>query len=421
MNIKKKIMAKIVDVVAREILDSRGFPTIEIDVSLDDGSIGRASVPSGASTGTFEAHELRDNDSRYHGKGVLKAIYAISHVLKPLLMGVNVQDQKTIDNIMIHADGSKNKSILGANALLGVSLACAKAAALSLKIPFYQYIQKVGDFKSEMQQPRPMMNVINGGAHADNALDIQEFMIVPMNASCIKESIRMGSEIFQNLKKILKQNKLNTNVGDEGGFAPQLQSTRQTLNYLIDAINISGYGPGCDVCIALDVAANELLQDDGTYSFEGENISASDLVNVYKNLCDEFPIISIEDGFAEEDFKAWALLTKELGDKIQIVGDDLFVTNVEKLKMGIDQKLANAVLIKPNQIGTLTETLETIQCAQVNNFKCIISHRSGETEDTCIADIAVGTSAGQIKTGSLSRTDRVAKYNQLIRIEEQLG
>ncbi|MBA4249430.1 MAG: phosphopyruvate hydratase [Candidatus Puniceispirillum sp.] len=414
-------MAKIVDVVAREILDSRGFPTVEVDVSLDDGSFGRSSVPSGASTGTYEAHELRDNDSRYHGKGVLKAVYSIVYVIKPQILGVHAHEQKNIDHIMMQADGSKNKCNLGANALLGVSLACAKAAAVSLKIPFYEYIQKLADNKRDIVLPRPMMNVINGGVHADNALDFQEFMIVPMNSSCVKESIRIGSEIFQNLKKILKQNKLNTNVGDEGGFAPQLQSTRQTLNYLIDAIKVSGYKPGRDVCIALDVAANELRQDDGTYTFEGENISSSDLVNVYKNLCEEFPIISIEDGFAEEDFDAWALLTKELGDKVQIVGDDLFVTNVEKLKMGVDQKLANAILIKPNQIGTLTETLETIKYAQENYFNCIISHRSGETEDTSIADIAVGTSAGQIKTGSLSRTDRVAKYNQLIRIEEQIS
>lgn len=413
-------MTKIVDVVAREILDSRGFPTVEVDVFLEDGSYGRASVPSGASTGTYEAHELRDHDSRYLGKGVLNAVQNINQVIKPLLLGMNVINQKSIDQIMINADASKNKSNLGANALLGVSLACAKAAAISLNIPFYQHIQNLIGYSQDMILPRPMMNVINGGAHADNALDIQEFMIIPMNASCVKESIRIGAEVFHKLKKILKKNNLNTNVGDEGGFAPQLRSTRQTLQYLMDAIKEADYEPGKDVCIALDVAASELIQDDGSYGFEGKKITALALIDVYKELCSEFPIVSIEDGLAEEDFTHWSLLTDALGDKIQIVGDDLFVTNVEKLRAGINQKWANAILIKPNQIGTLTETLETIRLAQENGFNCVISHRSGETEDTTISDIAVATSAGQIKTGSLSRTDRVAKYNQLIRIEEEL-
>lgn len=413
-------MAKIVDIVAREILDSRGFPTVEVDVFLEDGSFSRASVPSGASTGSFEAHELRDQDSRYCGKGVLKVVKGIDQFLKTLLLGIDAVDQKRIDLIMIQADGSNNKSNLGANALLGVSLACAKAAAVSLKIPFYKHIQNLIGYDKDMILPRPMMNVINGGAHADNALDIQEFMIVPMNASCVKESIRIGAEVFHALKKILKTHQFNTNVGDEGGFAPQLQSTRQTLQFLIDAIKEAGYVPGKDVSIALDVAANELIQDDDSYLFEGQNITALALIDIYKELCAEFPIVSIEDGLAEEDFDHWILLNQALGDKIQIVGDDLFVTNVEKLRLGIEQKWANAILIKPNQIGTLSETLDTIRMAQENGFNCVISHRSGETEDTSISDIAVATCAGQIKTGSLSRTDRVAKYNQLIRIEEQL-
>ena len=406
---------KIKEIKAREILDSRGNPTVEVDVTLENGILGRASVPSGASTGVHEALELRDNDSaRYLGKGVLKAVNNVNTIIREKIVGMDVGNQKEIDYAMISLDGTKGKNNLGANAILGVSLATLKAAALNSGKKLYEYVG------SEKLLPTPMMNILNGGAHADNGLDFQEFMIIP-SRNTIKERVRVGAEVFHNLKKVLKSKGYNTNVGDEGGFAPNLKTNKEALDTIIEAIKLAGYVPGKDVNLALDVAASEFYND-GIYDIKGENkkLTASELVEYYKNLVSEYPIISIEDGMAEDDYEGWILLTKELGSNIQLVGDDLFVTNKELLEKGIELKMANAILLKVNQIGTVTETLETIDLARKNGYKTVISHRSGETEDTYIADLAVGLGLGQIKTGSLSRTDRMCKYNQLIRIEEEI-
>ena len=406
---------KIKEIKAREILDSRGNPTVEVDVTLENGILGRASVPSGASTGVHEALELRDNDSaRYLGKGVLKAVNNVNTIIREKIVGMDVENQKEIDYAMISLDGTKGKNNLGANAILGVSLATLKAAALNSGKKLYEYVG------SEKLLPTPMMNILNGGAHADNGLDFQEFMIIP-SRDTIKERVRVGAEVFHNLKKVLKSKGYNTNVGDEGGFAPNLKTNKEALDTIIEAIKLAGYVPGKDVNLALDVAASEFYND-GIYDIKGENkkLTASELVEYYKNLVSEYPIISIEDGMAEDDYEGWTLLTKELGSNIQLVGDDLFVTNKELLEKGIELKMANAILLKVNQIGTVTETLETIDLARKNGYKTVISQRSGETEDTYIADLAVGLGLGQIKTGSLSRTDRMCKYNQLIRIEEEI-
>jgi enolase len=410
-------MSKIEKLKAREILDSRGNPTLEVDVTLSDGSFGRVSVPSGASTGSFEAFEKRDRDkTRYGGKGVLQVVAGVEGEILDHLKGFDAFDQKRLDQALVDLDGTPNKTRLGANATLGVSLAVAKAAAASKKQPLYTYLGK----ESATLLPRPMMNVINGGAHADNAVDIQEFMIVPTSASTIKEAVQMGAEVFHKLKEILKKRGLNTNVGDEGGFAPDLKSTNDAIDSLLEAIIASGYAVGVDFKIALDAASNEFYRD-GFYNFEGRPHTAAELIAFYQKLVTDYPICSIEDALFEDDFESWVKLTQLIGPAIQLVGDDLFVTNKDRLQKGIDLGASNAILIKPNQIGTLSETLDTIALAKTAGFKTVISHRSGETEDTTIADLCVATSAGQIKTGSLSRTDRVSKYNQLIRIEEELG
>lgn len=403
---------KIVDIKAREVLDSRGNPTVEADVILENGIVGRAIVPSGASTGTKEALELRDNDNRYNGKGVLKAVSNINNIIKPKLIGMDVFEQELIDNTMIALDGTEFKSNLGANAILAVSMANLKAASLASNKPLYKYIG------NGTTLPNPMMNILNGGVHADNNLDFQEFMIIPV-ASTIKERIRIGCEIFHTLKKVLKEKGYNTNVGDEGGFAPSLNSNKEALDLILEAINKAGYKAGIDVSIALDIAASELYKD-GLYHCDGKVLNTTELINFYEELINEYPIISIEDAVDENDWDGFKLLTERIGNKIQLVGDDLFVTNYKYLKKAIDLKAGNAILLKVNQIGTITETLKTIELAKENNYKTIISHRSGETEDTIIADLAVGLNLGQIKTGSLSRTDRTCKYNQLIRIEEEL-
>ena len=412
-------MCVIVDVYGREILDSRGNPTVEVEVVLDDGTMGRAAVPSGASTGVHEAVELRDGDkSRYLGKGVQQAVANVNTVIAEAVIGMNPFDQAGLDKALIELDGTENKGNLGANAILGTSLAVAKAAAESVGLPLYRYIG--GTNAKEL--PVPMMNILNGGAHADNNVDIQEFMVMPVGAKCWKEALRMCAEIFHNLKKVLKDKGHASGVGDEGGFAPNLGSNEEALACIVEAIEKAGYKPGEEVKIALDVAASELLQDDGTYFLAGENrtMTAAELVDFYAEMVEKYPIISIEDGLAEDDWDAWKLMVQKLGDKIQIVGDDLFVTNTKRLVRGIEEKAANAILIKVNQIGTLTETLDAIEMARKAGFTAVVSHRSGETEDTTIADIAVATNSGQIKTGAPSRTDRVAKYNQLIRIEEEL-
>lgn len=408
-------MPKIKDVKAREILDSRGNPTVEVDVILENGIIGRASVPSGASTGIREALELRDGKNRYMGKGVLKAVENVNTELKNLVIGMDALDQKNIDYAMIEEDGTENKSKYGANAILGISMATLKAAAKSQNLPLYKYI---GDGTT---LPRPMMNIINGGAHADNKLDFQEFMIIP-NANTIHERVRIGAEVFHNLKKVLNEKGLSTGVGDEGGFAPNLESNSEGFELIIEAIKRSGYNPGVDVNLGIDVAASEFYKD-GKYVLEGENrtLTTEELVNFYEELVNKYPIISIEDPVDENDWKGFKLITEKLGDKIQLVGDDLFVTNKKCLQQGIDNHAGNAILLKVNQIGTITETLETINLAKQHGYATIISHRSGETEDTTIADLAVGLNLGQIKTGSLSRTDRICKYNQLMRIEEELN
>ncbi len=406
-------------ITALEILDSRGFPTVRVNVLLDDGSIGTASIPSGASTGENEATELRDGDAtRYGGKGVLRAVEAINEEISEAVVGADAEDQTSLDATLIELDGTPNKSRLGANAILGVSLAVAKAAALESNLPLYRYVGGV----SASLLPVPMMNIINGGAHADNPIDIQEFMIVPIGAETCSDAIRMGSEIFHTLKKLLKDVNHNTNVGDEGGFAPNLASTDEALSLILRACEKAGYAPGEDVMLALDAAANEFYKE-GRYQLAGERkiFNAEQMVRYYADLVARYPIFSIEDGLAEDDFEGWEMLTEALGDKIQIVGDDLFVTNPTRIADGIDRGLANAVLIKVNQIGTLSETLEAVEMAHKAGYRAVMSHRSGETEDSTIADLAVATNCGQIKTGSLARSDRLAKYNQLIRIEEQLG
>ena len=407
-------MSKIKNILAREILDSRGNPTIEADVILECGIVGRASVPSGASTGSKEALELRDKDSRYLGKGVLKAINNVCTKIRPALIGVNSLDQEMVDKTMIDLDGTGNKSKLGANAILAVSLANMKAAAIYSNMEFFEYIGEGNEM------PVPMMNIINGGAHADNNIDFQEFMIVPKHDD-FKERIRMGAEIFHALKDVLKANGHNTSVGDEGGFAPNLKSNVEALNLINDAVTKAGYKPGVDVFYALDCAANEFYKD-GKYvlASESKSLTSTELTDLYIDLVNEYPIISIEDGHDESDNDGWIDMTKRLGDKIQIVGDDLFVTNKQIFAEGIDNDIANAILIKANQIGTITEMIETINMAKENGYKTVISHRSGETEDTFIADFAVALNLGQIKTGSLSRTDRVCKYNRLLRIQEKL-
>lgn len=405
-------MSKIRDLKGREVLDSRGNPTVEVEVLLEDGSLGRALVPSGASTGTREALELRDHDERFMGRGVLKAVNNVNTIIREKLIGLESSNQELIDNTMIKLDGTKNKSHLGANAILGVSLANLKASAISAKLPLYKYVG------SGTELPVPMMNIINGGAHADNNLDFQEYMIIPQRDT-IKERIRIGAEVFHNLKKVLKEKGYNTNVGDEGGFAPDLKSNEEGFKVIIEAIKSSGYIPGKDVKLAIDVAASEFYEN-GTYHIDGKQLTTKELIKFYEELVNKYPIISIEDPVDENDWEGFTAITKVLGDKIQLVGDDLFVTNIECLEKGIKLQAGNAILLKLNQIGTYTETLKAINLAKSNGYKTIISHRSGETEDTTIADLAVGLNLGQIKTGSMSRTDRICKYNQLIRIEEEL-
>lgn len=412
-------MTQILNILAREILDSRGFPTVEVDIELASGAIGRAAVPSGASTGTFEALERRDGDQgRYLGKGVMGAVTTINNEIFENIQGLDALDQRYVDQIMIDLDATPNKSKLGANAILGVSLATAKAAANVQGLPLYRYL---GGVDAHIL-PAPMMNIINGGAHADNPIDIQEFMIIPVGAASLREAIRLGAEIFHSLKVLLKKAGHNTNVGDEGGLAPALRSSREALDFILQAIDAAGYQPGKDIFLALDVAATEFYQE-GRYHMagEGKTFTSDQMVTYYQDLTTQYPIISIEDGLSEEDWTGWVDLTQALGKCIQLVGDDLFVTNLGRLKKGIEMGAANAILIKPNQVGTLTETLDAIRIAKEAGYKVVISHRSGETEDTTIADLAVATNAGQIKTGSLSRSDRIAKYNQLIRIEEEMG
>lgn len=413
-------MPAITEVIGREIIDSRGNPTVEVEILLESGFMGRASVPSGASTGSHEALELRDKDpNRYLGKGVRKAVDHIHRLIAPKLLGMDVLDQKGIDTTLIQLDGTPNKARLGANAILGVSLACAKAAAGHLDIPLYQHLGGL----SAVRLPLPLINILNGGVHADNNLDLQEFMIFPIGVKRFKEALRMGVEIFHHLRSILKEKGYKTSVGDEGGFAPDLHSNEEAFTLIVKAIRKAGYRPGKDVGLGIDAAATEFYHN-GFYSLKAEKKSkksSGELIDFYENLIKKFPILSIEDGLAEDDWQGWKAMTDRLGRKIQLVGDDLFVTNPVRLSRGIKEGVANAILIKPNQIGTLTETLEVIEMAKRAGYRTIISHRSGETEDTTISDLAVGTHAGQIKTGATSRTDRVAKYNQLLRIEEELG
>lgn len=410
-------MTNIIDVNAREILDSRGNPTVEVEVTLDGGYKGRAGVPSGASTGKFEAVELRDGDKkRYLGKGVQKAVKNVREKIAKEILGMDATDQVLIDKTMIALDGTDNKKKLGANAILGVSMAVSKAAAAASMLPLYRYL---GGANAKVL-PVPMMNIINGGAHANNSLDIQEFMIVPAGLPSFSEALRAGVEVFHSLKAILKKKGLSTAVGDEGGFAPELKSNREALEVIVQAINAAGYKAGKDIILALDCASSELYKSGG-YTLEGRELAPDEMVDYLAGLAKDFPIISIEDGVSEDDWKGWDLLTRKLGGSVQLVGDDLFVTNVARLKRGIDSRVANSILVKVNQIGTLTETFEAVDMATRSGYTAVISHRSGETEDTTIADISVATNAGQIKTGSASRTDRIAKYNQLLRIEEELG
>jgi enolase len=410
-------MPIIYDVFAREVLDSRGNPTVEVEVTLESGLAGRAIVPSGASTGEREALELRDGDpKRYKGKGVIKAVDNVNNIIAPEIEGIDVIDQAYIDNLLIEMDGTENKNNLGANAILGVSMACARAASEYVDLPLYQYI---GGIRGR-ELPVPMMNVINGGAHAQNSLDVQEFMIVPAGADNFKEALRMGTEVFHTLKGILKDKGYSTGVGDEGGFAPQIKSTKEALDTLVIAIQKAGYKPGKDILLALDVAASELYKK-GKYHIDGNVWDSTKLIDFYNSLIKQYPIISIEDGFAQNDWKGWQAFTEQCASKIQIVGDDVFVTNPKIFLDGIKKGVANSILIKLNQIGTVTETLTTIELAKRAGYTCVISHRSGETEDAFIADLAVATNAGQIKTGSASRSERIAKYNQLLRIEEGLG
>jgi len=406
-------------VLAREILDSRGNPTVEVEVYLADGSVGRAAVPSGASTGAHEAIELRDGDeSRYGGKGVTKAVDNVNDEIAPEIIDLDAADQVGIDNLMVELDGTSNKGRLGANAILGVSLAVAKAAATSIDLPLYRYIGGV----SARELPVPMMNILNGGKHADNNVDLQEFMCMPVGASCFAEALRMGAETFHSLKSVLKKRGMSTSVGDEGGFAPNLNSNREAVEVILEAIEKAGYKPGEQICIALDPAATEFYKD-GKYVLagEGRTLTSAEMVDFYADWVEKYPIISIEDGLAEDDWDGWKLLTERVGKKVQIVGDDIFVTQTSRLAKGIEMGVANSILIKVNQIGTLTETLAAMEMAKRYNYTAVVSHRSGETEDSTIADIAVATNAGQIKTGAPSRTDRVAKYNQLLRIEEELA
>jgi enolase len=412
-------MFEIQKIHARQIMDSRGNPTIECDITLSDGAFGRAAVPSGASTGSFEALELRDGGNTYMGKGVLTAVKNVNEIIAPALIGMDASKQTEIDEKMLTLDGTPNKDKLGANAILAVSMALAHAVANAKHIPLYKYIAEIYGNENPCVLPRPMMNIINGGAHADNGLDAQEFMIIPNGAKSEVEAIRMGSEIFHHLKSILKKGGNSTNVGDEGGFAPNFNSCAEALDTIVAAIRSAGYEPGTQVSIGLDVASSEFYAD-GVYNFEGKKLSSDEMIEFYEKLISDYPIISIEDALAEEDWAGWKKLTERIGSKCQLVGDDLFVTNPERLARGIENGVANAILIKVNQIGSLTETLRAIKMAQSANYGVIISHRSGETEDTTIADLAVATNAGQIKTGSMSRTDRMAKYNQLIRIEEEL-
>ncbi len=410
-------MTVIANVCGREVLDSRGNPTIEVEVRLDGGFTGSAIVPSGASTGKFEAVELRDNDSkRYLGKGVLKAVKNVNGEIAETVVGMDGMDQALVDKTLVRLDGTPNKARLGANAILGVSLAIAKAASDAAGLPLYRYIGGA----SARTLPVPMMNIINGGAHADNNLDIQEFMAVPAGFACFSDALRAGVEVFHNLKKILHKNGLSTAVGDEGGFAPKLKSHREAIELIVKAIEAAGYRPGKEVFIALDCASSEFYKD-GHYHIEGRKTSSAKMADYLEGLANDYPIVSIEDGMAEDDWAGWKLLTKRLGGRIQLVGDDLFVTNTERLRKGIDEEAANSILVKVNQIGTLTETLDAVETAKRASYTCVISHRSGESEDATIADIAVATNAGQIKTGSASRTDRTAKYNRLLRIEGWLG
>ncbi len=411
-------MTAIIDIVGREILDSRGNPTVEVDVRLEDGSFGRAAVPSGASTGAHEAVEFRDGGKRYGGKGVEKAVAAVNGEIFDILVGLEAEEQEHIDAAMIKLDGTPNKGRLGANAILGVSMAVAKAAAVAANLPLYRY---VGGTHARTL-PVPLMNIVNGGVHADNPIDFQEFMIMPVGGQSFRDALRMGAEIFHTLKKALHDAGHNTNVGDEGGFAPNLKSADEALSFVTRAIEKSGYKPGDDVMLALDPASTEFFKD-GKYVLEGEGktVDSAGMVKIYEDLCARYPIVSIEDGMAEDDWDGWAQLTKAIGKKVQLVGDDLFVTNVKRLNEGIKKGTANAILVKVNQIGSLSETLDTVNTAHRAGYRAVMSHRSGETEDTTIADLAVATNCGQIKTGSLARSDRLAKYNQLLRIEEMLG
>ncbi|MFT5871160.1 MAG: enolase [Clostridium sp.] len=413
-----KNFIEIIDIYARQILDSRAFPTVEVEVTLEDGTIARASVPSGASTGIFEAVELRDGDKDvYGGKGVLNAVDNVNNIIAEEIVGMNVYDQIAIDNAMITLDGTPNKAKLGANAILGVSLACARAAAESLGLGLYQYIGGV----NAKVLPVPMMNIINGGSHADNNVDLQEFMVMPVGATSFREALRMSAEVYHALKALLKTKGLSTGVGDEGGFAPNLSSNEEAIKIIIEAIEKAGYVPGKDIYIALDPAASEFFEE-GKYNLasEGRILTPEQMADYYVELVNKYPIISIEDGMAEEDWAGWKYLTDKIGDKVQLVGDDLFVTNTDRLQMGIDKKVANSILIKLNQIGTLTETLNAIEMAERAGYTAVVSHRSGETEDTTIADLVVAMNAGQIKTGAPARSERVSKYNQLLRIEEEL-
>ncbi len=412
-------MSLIVEIYAREVLDSRGNPTVEVEVTTENGIVGSAIVPSGASTGVHEAVELRDGDkTRYLGKGTLNAVNNVNEIIAEELIGFDVFDQVGVDRALIQIDGTENKSKLGANAILGVSMAVARAAAIESDTPLYEYIGGV----NAKTLPVPMMNILNGGEHADNNVDIQEFMVMPAGACSFKEALRMGTEVFHNLKSVLKSKGYNTAVGDEGGFAPNLNSNEEALKTIMEAIEKAGYVAGKDIFLALDVASSEMYEN-GKYNFKGEGkiYSSEELVNYYCDLVEKYPIISIEDGLSEDDWNGWKLLTEKIGNKVQLVGDDLFVTNYSRLNMGIEKGIANSILIKLNQIGTITETLDAIELAKTHGYTCVISHRSGETEDTTIADLAVAVNAGQIKTGSASRTDRICKYNQLLRIEDRLG
>lgn len=414
-------MSYITDIFARQILDSRGNPTIEVDVFTSNGIIGRAAVPSGASTGIHEAVELRDGDkSKYMGKGVLKAVENVNTIINEALQGEDIFDQKRLDRIMLDLDGTPNKSKLGANAILGTSLAIARAAAQEAGMSLFKYIGGVG----AVTMPVPMMNILNGGSHADNLIDIQEFMVMPFGASSFSEGLRWGTEVFHHLKSVLKEKGMSTNVGDEGGFAPSLSSNEEAIQVVIEAIEKAGFKPGVDMHIALDAASSEFYNaEKGIYHFEstGVDMTSEQMVDYWVNWCEKYPIVSIEDGLAEDDWKGWKLATEKLGHKVQLVGDDLFVTNTERLSRGIDEGIANSILVKVNQIGTLTETIEAVQMATRNGYTSVMSHRSGETEDNTIADLAVALNTGQIKTGSASRSDRMSKYNQLLRIEEELG